>query len=55
MDFTKYLLATLLLVFSGQSTALFMPDGFSISTDIKVESDSGCGVADFRLDASLRS
>lgn len=55
MDFIKYLLATSLLVYSAQSMALFMPEGFSINTDIKVESDSGCGVADSRPEAPFSS
>lgn len=55
MDFIKYLLATSLLVYSAQSMALFMPEGFSIKTDIKVESDSGCGVGDTRLEAPISS
>jgi hypothetical protein len=48
MDLMKYLLATLLMAYSSQSMALFMPEGFNISTDVKVESDSGCGVADMQ-------
>lgn len=44
MDFFRCLLATLLLVFSGQSLALFMPDGFKVSTDTAIESEEGCGL-----------
>lgn len=44
MDLIRCLLATLLLVFSGQSLALFMPDGFKVDTDNVAESDGGCGV-----------
>ena len=55
MDFIKYPLATLLLVYSAQSMALFMPEGFRINTDTKAESDSGCGVADFQLEVSVTS
>ena len=52
MDFIKYLLTAWLLLYSTQSPALFMPEGFSIKTDTRVESDSGCGVADFQTEAS---
>lgn len=45
MAITRCLLATILLVYSGQSPALFMPDGFSVNTDNTSESDGGCGVA----------
>jgi hypothetical protein len=55
MEFIKYLLATMLLLYSAQSMALFMPEGFSIKTDTRVESDSGCGVADFQPGASESS
>jgi len=44
MALIRCLLATLLLVFSGQSLALFMPDGFKVNTDNAVESEEGCGV-----------
>lgn len=44
MDFIKCLLATFLLVFSSQSVALFMPDGFKVNTDNAVESEEGCGI-----------
>lgn len=43
MALIRCLLATLLLVFSGQSLALFMPDGFKVNTDSAVESEEGCG------------
>jgi len=44
MDLIRCLLATFLLVFSSQSLALFMPDGFKLDTDNAAESDGGCGV-----------
>ena len=44
MDLFRCLLATFLLVFSSQSLALFMPDGFKVDTDNAAESDGGCGV-----------
>lgn len=44
MALIRCLLATLLLVFSGQSLALFMPDGFKVNTDDAVASEEGCGV-----------
>ena len=44
MDLIRCLLATFLLVFSSQSLALFMPDGFKVNTDNTTESDGGCGV-----------
>jgi hypothetical protein len=43
MDLFRCLLATFLLVFSSQSLALFMPDGFKVDTDNSTESDGGCG------------
>jgi len=43
MDLFRCLLATLLLVFSCQSQALFMPDGFKVNTDNDMASDEGCG------------
>ena len=44
MDLVKCLIATLLLPFSSQSLALFMPDGFTVSTDTTATADdSGCG------------
>ena len=43
MDLIRCLVATLLLAFSGQSLALFMPDGFKVNTDNAVVSDDGCG------------
>jgi hypothetical protein len=55
MDFIKYLLTAWLLLYSTQSPALFMPEGFSIKTDTRVESDGGCGVADFQPEAYLSS
>ncbi|MGD2053526.1 MAG: hypothetical protein PVG45_05405 [Gammaproteobacteria bacterium] len=53
MDFIKCLLTALLLLYSTQSMALFMPEGFSIKTDTSGESDSGCGFADFQSGAFL--
>ncbi len=44
MDFIRCLLTTLLLVFSSQSLALFMPDGFTVSAEKAGESDEGCGM-----------
>ena len=41
MDSFRYLIAVLLLVFSGQSLALFMPDGFKINTDMTVTATEG--------------
>jgi len=38
------MLATAMLLFSGQSMALFMPEGFSIKAEIDAVSDPGCGV-----------
>ena len=44
MKLNRYLLAALLLTFSGQSLALFMPDDFKINTDTSVVDDGGCGL-----------
>ena len=44
MDLFRCLVTSLLLVFSGQSLALFMPDGFTVNTDVAEDSDGGCGV-----------
>ncbi len=44
MDLIRYLLAAFLLVFSSQSMALFMPDGFEVNTDNAADSDGGCGL-----------
>jgi len=44
MDLTRCLLAALLMVFSGQSLALFMPAGFTVNSDTAVESEEGCGM-----------
>jgi hypothetical protein len=44
MDLLRCLLATLLLVFSTQSLALFMPDGFEVDTDNATDTDGGCGL-----------
>lgn len=44
MNLVRCLIAAGLLVFSSQSLALFMPDGFTVSTDSTVVSDEGCGV-----------
>ena len=43
MDLTKLLVASVLLVLSGQSQALFMPEEFTISTDTTVTTEEGCG------------
>ena len=43
MDLFRCLLASLLLTFSGQSMALFMPDGFTVNSEAAGESDGGCG------------
>ena len=43
MALIRYLLAALLLLFSGQSLALFMPDGFQLNTDVAdVSTDGDC-------------
>ena len=43
MNLSRFYLAVLLLIFSGQSLALFMPAGFKINTDVAVVSkDDGC-------------
>ena len=44
MDLFRCLVTSLLLVFSSQSLALFMPEGFKVDTDNAAESDGGCGV-----------
>ena len=49
MEFFRYLLAGLLLMFSCQSHALFMPDGFKIHSD-DAESDGGCGALVIRTE-----
>lgn len=56
MDFYRCLLAGFLLVFSGQSLALFMPDGFKVNTDQSVESEEGCGsiVREFKEFGAIR-
>lgn len=51
MDLFRCLIATFLLVFSGQSLALFMPDGFKVDTDNATESDGGCGVTVIEIKA----
>ncbi len=43
MNTIRYLVATFLLVFSGQSLALFMPDGYKVSTDNTMVPQDGCG------------
>jgi len=50
MDLIRCLLATFILVFSSQSLALFMPEGFKVDTDNAAESDGGCGVIVTGLD-----
>ena len=52
MDLIRLLLAAALLVFSGQSMALFMPEEFTISTDTTVVPDEGCGVVVTRLEST---
>ncbi len=42
MGFVKYMVAGAMLLFSGQSIALFMPEGFSIKAEIDAVSDQGC-------------
>ena len=44
MDLLRLLLATALLLFSVQTQALFMPEGFTITSESTVPSDEGCGV-----------
>lgn len=44
MDLIRCLLATFILVYSSQSLALFMPDGFVVTTDNATEADEGCGL-----------
>ena len=44
MDFLRFTIASLMLLFSGQSMALFMPEGFSIKAEVEPASDDGCGV-----------
>jgi hypothetical protein len=44
MKLNRYLLAALLLTFSSQSPALFMPEGFKINTDTSDVDDGGCGL-----------
>ncbi len=38
----RFFIAGLLLLFSGQSFALFMPAGFQIDTVTVVSNDEGC-------------
>ena len=49
MDLFRCLVTSLLLVFSGQSLALFMPDGFTVNTDAAEGSDGGCGLLTIEL------
>jgi len=43
MDSIRVFITVLLLVFSGQSLALFMPAGFQASADVSVvSSEEGC-------------
>lgn len=44
MDLLRLLLATALLLFSVQTRALFMPEGFTITSESTAPSDEGCGV-----------
>ena len=52
MGYLKYTLACMLLVFSCQSQALFMPEGFKIQTE-DVNSDGGCGAQIVKSDSML--
>jgi hypothetical protein len=52
MGYLKYTLACMLLVFSCQSQALFMPEGFKIQTE-DVNSDGGCGAQVVKSDSML--
>jgi hypothetical protein len=45
MDLRRLLIAGILLAFSGQSPALFMPEEFTISTDTATTPSDGCGVS----------
>jgi len=43
MKLIKFFLIVFVLVFSGQSLALFMPAGFQVTTEtVVVSSDGGC-------------
>ena len=43
MNFIKFFIAVLMLVFSSQSFALFMPAGVQVNTDsVVVSNDVGC-------------
>ena len=44
MGFIKCMMAGAMLLFSGHSMALFMPEGFSIKAEIDAVSDQGCDV-----------
>jgi hypothetical protein len=43
MKMTRYLIATILLVFSGHAFALFMPYDIEEITDTATSTDGGCG------------
>lgn len=53
MELFKYMTASILLVFSCQTHALFMPDGFSINSDNDADSDGGCGVIVIKSESEL--
>ena len=55
MDLIRTVLATVLLLSSTQSLALFMPEEFTISTDTTVQTDSGCGLIVSPIFDSARS
>jgi hypothetical protein len=44
MELIRYSIAGVLLVFSSQASALFMPEGFSIDSDKDASSNEGCAV-----------
>ncbi len=44
MDFFRLWLTAALLLLSLPSHALFMPEGFVVSTETTVSSEDGCGV-----------
>ena len=54
MDLKKYIFAALLLLFCGQSQALFMPEDFTVN-DPAAESDGGCGVIDRATGTGLKN
>ena len=42
MEFIRYVMASLMLLSSDQSMALFMPEGFSIDAEIEAVASDGC-------------